>query len=79
MRSGADQRIMSVMNDDAVGIHLELTITGDSLTGRARDDRGATREFDGRLGLLAAIDALIAGAAPALPGMDPSGTTRGVP
>ena len=60
MRPGSDQPIISVMEDETVGIHLELKIAGDSLTGRARDDRGATREFDGRLGLLAAIDTLIA-------------------
>ncbi|MGI9053191.1 MAG: hypothetical protein ACR2HQ_11175 [Ilumatobacteraceae bacterium] len=43
------------------------------------DDRGAAREFDGRLGLLAAIDALIAGAVPGLPGRDQSDTTRSLP
>ena len=41
-------------------IHLEVTLAGDSLTGRAWDEAGATREFDGRLGLLAAVDALVA-------------------
>ena len=42
-------------------IHLELSLVGESLTGFARDDLGASRRFDGRLGLLAAIDTLIAG------------------
>lgn len=49
---------------ERVVIHLEVSIVGDSLTGRARDDRGTTREFDGRLSLLAAIDALVAGPVP---------------
>jgi hypothetical protein len=43
-------------------IHLELSLVGESLTGCARDDLGASRRFDGRLGLLAAIDTLIADA-----------------
>jgi hypothetical protein len=47
------------VENEKVVIHLELTIAGESLTGRARDERGITREFDGRLGLLAAIDELV--------------------
>lgn len=47
-----------------MSIHLELVLAGESLTGRARDNSGTTREFSGRLGLLAAIDALIAGPTP---------------
>lgn len=53
-------------------IHLELMLAGESLTGRAFDDQGAARRFDGRVGLLAAIDALItppSGAAPSKEGM----------
>ncbi len=50
--------------DEMVEIHLELTVAGESLTGFACDEHGARRRFDGRLGLLAAIDVLI-GAAPA--------------
>lgn len=52
------------MADRNVLIHLELSVAGDSLTGRARDDDGASRPFDGRLGLLAAIDALVARSTP---------------
>lgn len=48
------------VEDDTVEIHLELSLAGESLTGRAGDGRGTVRHFDGRLGLLAAIDALIA-------------------
>jgi hypothetical protein len=43
-----------------VVIHLELRLAGESLTGRAFDDHGTAHRFDGRLGLLSAIDALIA-------------------
>jgi hypothetical protein len=52
------------MENETVTIHLELTLAGDSLTGCARDERGIAREFDGRLGLLAAIDELVAGPGP---------------
>lgn len=48
------------MANEMVVIHLELSLAGESLTGRAFDDHGAARRFDGRLGLLAATDALIA-------------------
>ena len=48
------------MADAMVVIHLELTLAGESITGRAFDDHGAARRFDGRLGLLSAIDALMA-------------------
>jgi len=47
--------------DEKVVIHLEISLAGDSLIGSASDDRGAVREFDGRLGLLDAIDVLVAG------------------
>lgn len=51
------------MEDATRVIHLDLSLTGESLTGCARDDRGASQRFYGRLGLLAAIDRLIAGGA----------------
>jgi hypothetical protein len=46
-------------------IRLELRLEDDSLTGRASDGAGAAREFVGWLGLVAAIDALVRGNAPA--------------
>lgn len=49
------------MSDGPVVIQLELTVSGDSLTGWARDATGTGRAFEGRLGLLAAIDALLVG------------------
>jgi hypothetical protein len=52
------------MDDETVVLHLELSLAGDSLTGRASDGHGAAREFDGRLGLLAAIDELVAASPP---------------
>lgn len=45
-------------------IRLEVALAGESLTGCVSDDLGGARRFDGRLGLLAAIDSLIAGPAP---------------
>jgi hypothetical protein len=45
-------------------LRLELHLADDSLTGRASDGTGAAREFVGRLGLMAAIDALLPVSAP---------------
>jgi hypothetical protein len=41
-------------------IGLELYLDDDTLTGGACDDAGAAREFVGWLGLVGAIDALLA-------------------
>ena len=48
-----------------VVIRLELHLADDSLTGRASGGAGAAREFVGWLGLVAALDALLPGKAPA--------------
>ncbi len=64
------------MPPEALRIVLDLQVDGDAIGGHARDDHGETREFDGRLGLLAAIDTLIAGAAPESPDVDQPDTTR---
>jgi hypothetical protein len=48
-----------------VVIRLELCLANDSLTGRASVGSGAEREFVGWMGLVAAIDALLPGGAPA--------------
>ncbi len=48
---------------EPVRVCLELEPDGDSLTGRARNASGATREFSGWLGLAAAIDAFLPTAA----------------
>jgi hypothetical protein len=52
---------------DAHEIRLELCLLGYSLSGRASDHHGATREFVGWVGLVAAVDALVRGGAPAEP------------
>ena len=41
-------------------ITLELQVADDSLSGRAQDEIGASREFSGRLGLMHTIDELLA-------------------
>ncbi|HSK50765.1 MAG TPA: hypothetical protein VK889_09785 [Solirubrobacterales bacterium] len=41
-------------------IRLELTLDGDGLSGRAVGAAGEAREFSGRLGLMHAIDDLLA-------------------
>ena len=56
--------IIRAVEDDAVDIRLELRLVGDTLTGRAIDGDGHARDFTGRLGLLAAIDAVLAGENP---------------
>jgi len=48
-----------------VVIRLELQLADDSLTGRASDGTGTSREFAGWMGLVAAIDALVRGNSPA--------------
>jgi FAD/FMN-containing dehydrogenase len=48
------------MESRAMTIRLELELAPDSLTGRALPDRGSERKFSGWLGLVAAIDALLA-------------------
>jgi hypothetical protein len=48
-----------------VVIRLELHLADESLTGRASDGGGAAREFVGWMGLVASIDALVRGDAPA--------------
>jgi hypothetical protein len=57
----------STVQDETVAIHLEISLAGDSMTGNARNELGVSREFDGRLGLLAAIDALIVGSTSSTP------------
>jgi hypothetical protein len=41
-------------------ISLELSLDGDSLSGLAKDDTGEQRRFSGWLGLVSAVEALIA-------------------
>jgi hypothetical protein len=51
---------LGAMNERIVSVGLELRVVGDSLIGRAWSGMGAQREFYGWLGLVAAIDALVA-------------------
>lgn len=64
MRAGESRADDVGVEDTTRVIQLEVSLAGETLTGCARDELGATREFDGRLGLLAAIDTLIAGPRP---------------
>ena len=47
------------MQTKTAAISLDLSLDGDSLTGRATDEAGTHREFSGWLGLVSAIEALI--------------------
>jgi len=70
---------MGMVDGKTVIIRLELRLAGDSLTGRASDGTGAARDFAGWLGLVAALDALVAGA-PSVPGApDSDDLTSSVP
>ena len=49
------------MDDDrTIHIELELELHGDEVRGRALCDGAPPREFSGWLGLIAALDALVA-------------------
>jgi hypothetical protein len=58
---------VAAMDRTTMTIRLELHLGDGSLTGRAEDGDGAVREFSGWLGLIAAIDDLVAEAAADLP------------
>jgi hypothetical protein len=47
------------MNEQTVPVHLELKVAGDALSGRAVYGAGTVRNFNGFIGLVAAIDAVI--------------------
>jgi hypothetical protein len=46
------------MEDAPIRLQLELRFDDDALSGRLTDETGATIDIVGRIGLLAAIDAL---------------------
>ena len=50
------------MTSRAVTITLDLRLAGEELDGRASDGNGDSRPFSGWLGLLVAIDAMLAAA-----------------
>jgi len=55
---------MNYVNGARRTLTLELVAEGDGLSGRALSDAGAAREFNGRIGLMHAIDELLAEASP---------------
>lgn len=64
MAEGARGAKLTAMTTRHVTIGLDLDLEGDQLSGTATSDSGAQRAFTGWLGLIAALDALVA---------DPSG------
>ena len=56
----ADATMRSMDDDRTIRIALELDLHGDEVRGRASSDGGAPRDFVGWLGLIAALDALVA-------------------
>ena len=55
------------MSTEPCAIRLDLRLDGDALTGRARGNDGAARDFSGWLGLVAAIDSLLTATPPTGP------------
>lgn len=53
------RRILPGMGETTITIILELRVEGETLVGRVLDEDGGERPFDGWLGLVAAIDALV--------------------
>lgn len=51
---------MNHVNEARRKLTLELLAVGDGLSGRALSEDGAAREFSGRIGLMRAIDELLA-------------------
>lgn len=60
MCGGPPAPMLRCMKTESAAISLELDVAGDSLSGRASDGAGVEREFSGWLGLIAAIEALLA-------------------
>ena len=58
------------MDDATLTVTLELRLAGDALSGRATGSDGQTVDFDGWLGLLAALDAFVPATSDAIPGRD---------
>jgi hypothetical protein len=59
--AGAPGRgILAAMQTRTVTITLEVQVAGEAVSGRATDGAHTPREFSGRLGLLGAIEALLA-------------------
>jgi hypothetical protein len=59
MRRKRPSPILGAMDEATLNVTLELRIDGDALSGRAIREDGARIDFDGWLGLLAALDALV--------------------
>ena len=59
MRPKALSPILGAMDEPTLTVTLELRVDGDALSGRATGENGESIEFDGWLGLLAALDAFV--------------------
>ena len=58
------------MDDATLTVTLELRFDGDALSGRASGSDGRTVDFDGWLGLLAALDAFVPATSDAISGRE---------
>ena len=59
MRWSAVGPILGSVDEHTITVKLELQVGDGSLSGRAVDEGGASREFAGWLGLIAAIDSFV--------------------
>ena len=58
------------MDDATLTVTLELQIDGEFISGRATGSDGRMVDFDGWLGLLAALDSLVPATSDATPGRE---------
>ena len=59
MRWNSAGPILGSVDEHTITVKLELVVGDGSLSGRAVDGAGASREFAGWLGLIAAIDSFV--------------------
>ena len=64
------------MNATTIEIKLELELDGETVSGRAIDHAGETREFSGWIGLMGLVDSLLDGARPSAHQLEPRKARR---
>ena len=70
MRRNARSPILAAMDDAILTVTLELRIDGEFISGRVIREDGESFDFDGWLGLLAALDSLVPSTSEAIPGRE---------
>jgi hypothetical protein len=76
MPAGLPQTKVGAMNDTPLTISLELDMSGDTLNGQAITAQGTTTTFSSWLGMIGALDLLVADKAGQSPADLPTGAIR---